>query len=292
MTAPSYAKASKGGPPPSYAKASEGGPSPRGGLLGYAMTRPPGGSLGLAQGGGLLGTKLNGDPVEGGLPGAVSRAGANTLRDVTGYADFLLRNVLPGSSEAAALQDAARYYDAASGDVIAGRYGSAFGNYAQSFAQGLGGLLPFGGMVRQVGKIKPQALRELLSSAGPTLKEVGTGLFGPVFETISDWNTAVRTLVKTRTGEVRGLLQHPDVPGPIDVPWGKPGTRKSDGWGLAKMLRFHPEVVAEFPQILFGMRATSISPNRIILDSPNHKAAVSLDWHGASKTWLLSGYQK
>jgi hypothetical protein len=62
--------------------------------------------------------------------------------------------------------------------------------------------------------------------------------------------------------------------------------------GLAKMTRFHPESVADFPQHLADMTAVSVTPNRIGLESSTHKAAVRLQWNGQNKTWLLTGFEK
>lgn len=119
------------------------------------------------------------------------------------------------------------------------------------------------------------------------------GPFGPVFEDVDpgDWNAVVARLTNAGTGEVRAVLHHPKI-GLIDVVWGKEGTGKSDGYGLAKILRFHSEVIADLPAILRNMDVAENVNGRVRLESPDHEAAVSLDWHGEQKAWLLTAYAR
>ena len=49
-------------------------------------------------------------------------------------------------------------------------------------------------------------------------------------------------------GEAVAALHHPEV-GDIDLIWGKEGTGKSDGYGLAKLVKYHPEVVDDLQGI-------------------------------------------
>jgi hypothetical protein len=119
---------------------------------------------------------------------------------------------------------------------------------------------------------------------------------GPIFtEFRGDAKGAVAKLLEARSGEALGALSHPDIKDPIDLVWGKEGTPKNgyeDGFGLAKIAQKHPEVLEDLQGALSNMEVKSRSKNRIVLESPTHKAAVRLDWDGISKTWLLSAYQK
>lgn len=65
-----------------------------------------------------------------------------------------------------------------------------------------------------------------------------------------------------------------------------------DGYGLAKIVAKHPEVLERLPELLAEMEVRSLSPNRIILESGAFKAAVSLNWKETEKRWLLSAYAK
>ncbi|WP_226998415.1 glycosyl hydrolase 108 family protein [Tardibacter chloracetimidivorans] len=116
--------------------------------------------------------------------------------------------------------------------------------------------------------------------------------FGPVHSDLAgNWTAAVERLKTDQIGEVPAALSHPEI-GPIDLVWGEAGTNKSDGFGLAKLTKFHPEVVENLPEIIAGMTVQSESANRIRLESPTHEAAVRLDWDNQQKTWLLTAYEK
>lgn len=119
------------------------------------------------------------------------------------------------------------------------------------------------------------------------------GPFGPVFRDVdpSNWKAVVARLSEAQDGEVQGALEYPGV-GRIDVVWGKPGTGKHDGYGLSKILQFHPEVADDLPHILAGMTVASESSNRIKLESADHEASIRLDWNGQHKAWLMTAYEK
>jgi hypothetical protein len=88
------------------------------------------------------------------------------------------------------------------------------------------------------------------------------------------------------------VIDHPDI-GPIDVPWGVAGTGKSDGYGLAKIEKYHPDVAADLPEIVRSMTIRARDPGRIHLIGPNHRGAVSLDWDGQpTNAWLLTAFAK
>jgi hypothetical protein len=130
------------------------------------------------------------------------------------------------------------------------------------------------------------------------VRHVGTGLFGPQIAA-SAWREAVDALKGMQgkapgQGEIVGHVYHPDI-GDIGVPWGAAGTGRSDGWGLAKLLQYHPEVVDELPSIIAGMTASAGAKQgatRVRLESPTHNASVSLNWLGKAKKWLLTAYER
>lgn len=133
---------------------------------------------------------------------------------------------------------------------------------------------------------------------GGVTKLVGRGAFGPQIAS-SSWREAVERLKAMQgpaaeggpgMGEIVGHVSHPDI-GDIGVPWGVAGTGRSDGWGLAKLLRYHGEVVDDLPNLIAGMKPVGGGTNRIRLESPNHKASVRLTWDGDAKKWLLTAYE-
>ncbi|MGN0236829.1 MAG: hypothetical protein ACI4AK_01890, partial [Lepagella sp.] len=121
---------------------------------------------------------------------------------------------------------------------------------------------------------------------------VGTGAFGPIFDQFKgDSQLATNVLLFLEDGEAIGALNHKDV-GEIDLVWGKPGTGKSDGYGLSKLAKYHPEVIEHLQEIMNDMRVVMVSENRINLESNTHKAAVRLTWDNNKKKWLLTAFEK
>ena len=118
------------------------------------------------------------------------------------------------------------------------------------------------------------------------------GDFGDIYECFKGKpNEAVKFLLKKKSGEAVGALHHKDV-GDIDLVWGKVGTGDSDGYGLAKLAQFHPEVLGDLQGILDDMSVASRTENRVVLESEKHEASVRLSWNDKSKKWLLTAYKK
>ena len=135
------------------------------------------------------------------------------------------------------------------------------------------------------------AQKESYSVEGENLPE-GYGDFGPIFTQFKgDAQGAIKLLKELQDGEATGALHHKDV-GDIDLVWGKAGSGKSDGYGLAKLLKYHPEVVEHLQEILDDMHIVKRSENRINLESDTHKAAVRLTWNNKKKKWLLTAFEK
>lgn len=156
---------------------------------------------------------------------------------------------------------------------------------------------------RPVGYVaaNPEKIDDKIDSNGNTdksdngkedIEPVGYGDFGPVFTQFrGDANGAIRKLTELRSGEAVGALHHKDV-GEIDLVWGIEGTGHSDGMGLAKLVKFHPEVVEHLQEILDDMKVVKRTDNRINLESDTHKAAVRLTWNNEAKKWLLTAFEK
>jgi hypothetical protein len=120
------------------------------------------------------------------------------------------------------------------------------------------------------------------------------GPFGPVLsEYRGDAQGAIAALTSLQDGEAVAALSHPEV-GDIDLVWGEAGTGKKDGFGLAKLVRYHPEVVADLQGFLNRLTKDPkrSGPNRIRLVDARGEAAVGLDWKADQKVWLLTAYEK
>lgn len=130
------------------------------------------------------------------------------------------------------------------------------------------------------------------TAIGNGFNQNSEGPFGKIFtEHHHDAQGAIAKLSEEKGGEAVGALHHPKI-GDIDLVWGKEGTGASDGYGLAKLLKFHPEVVGDLQNIVSNMELVTDGKNRKILESPTHAATVRLDWNKENKKWLLTAYEK
>ena len=141
-------------------------------------------------------------------------------------------------------------------------------------------------------KLKPFADYAKVKFSLNDIKPVGVGAFGNIYNQFrGNAKAAIEFLKKVRGGEAVGALHHKDI-GDIDLVWGKEGTGHSDGYGLSKLVKYHPEVLDNLQEILNDMRVVSSSKNRVNLESETHKAGVRLTWDGERKSWLLTAFKK
>ncbi len=118
------------------------------------------------------------------------------------------------------------------------------------------------------------------------------GPFGPVLTDYKgDASGAIAKLKEMKSGEAIGALHHPDI-GDINLVWGEEGTGASDGYGVAKLAKWHPEVLDNLQAILSEMKVTTRSKNRVNLESADHRAGVRLTWDDQAKHWLLTAFRK
>lgn len=141
-------------------------------------------------------------------------------------------------------------------------------------------------------KLKPFADYAKVKFSLKDIKPVGVGAFGNIYNQFrGNAKAAIEFLKKVRGGEAVGALHHKDI-GDIDLVWGKEGTGHSDGYGLSKLVKYHPEVLDNLQEILNDMRVVSSSKNCVNLESETHKAGVRLTWDGERKSWLLTAFKK
>lgn len=115
---------------------------------------------------------------------------------------------------------------------------------------------------------------------------------GPTYKAYSrKGQVAVNFLLRKRAGAVPNAIYNRGT-GWIDVIWGYEGTGASDGYGLAKIAKFHPETVRKMAKIIAGMDVVSKTANRYKLESDKYSAAVSRLWFEEKKTWLLTVFEK
>ncbi|HOG05186.1 MAG TPA: hypothetical protein PK978_03010 [Paludibacter sp.] len=124
------------------------------------------------------------------------------------------------------------------------------------------------------------------------IQPVGEGAFGKIYDQFKGKpNEAIKFLIEQQSGEAIGALHHPDI-GDIDLVWGKEGSGKSDGYGLSKIVKYHPEVVEKLQDILSEMEVVKRTKNRVNLESEKYQAVVRLEWDNVRKNWLLTAFEK
>ena len=62
--------------------------------------------------------------------------------------------------------------------------------------------------------------------------------------------------------------------------------------GLAKIVKYHPDIIDGLPATVAGLPVRSKSANRVILESDDAKVLVRLDYDSNAKSWLLTAYRK
>jgi hypothetical protein len=108
------------------------------------------------------------------------------------------------------------------------------------------------------------------------------------------WRDALDELLERQAGEVPAALHHPEL-GPIDMKWGEAGDAARDfrgGYGLSHIIAKHPELpLEELQGLIRGMDVARVRSERIDLESPDHRAAVALTWHGEDQQWLVTAFR-
>ncbi|WP_186263304.1 NUDIX domain-containing protein [Burkholderia gladioli] len=118
------------------------------------------------------------------------------------------------------------------------------------------------------------------------------GPFGPILTNFKgDAQGAIKALTEMQDGEAIGALHHPEI-GDIDLIWGKAPGEGQEGYGLAKLVNKHPEVLNDLQGILSSMSVVQPSgKNRVRLSSATHRGVVRLSWDGESKSWLMTAFE-
>lgn len=139
---------------------------------------------------------------------------------------------------------------------------------------------------------KTKPFSEYKSVKPESLESPKTGAFGTIYTQFKGKpQEAIAFLLEKKEGEAVGALHHKDI-GDIDLVWGKEGTAKSDGFGLAKLAKYHPEVLGNLQEILDAMVVVDRTDNRVQLESETHQASVRLTWDSEKKNWLLTAFEK
>ena len=106
---------------------------------------------------------------------------------------------------------------------------------------------------------------------------------------------AVNHLLKTKSGQVQGAWQR-QINGQehdIGLVWGEAGTGKSDGYGLAKIVKYHPEAVNEIDNVIKNGTFFIDEKGRPNFKLDNKIVGLRDNWQGEKTPyWIISSYKK
>ena len=92
-------------------------------------------------------------------------------------------------------------------------------------------------------------------------------------------------------GQVAGAFHRDDI-GDITLAWGEKGTGKSDGWGLSKIVEYHPEVLDKLDKLMQDLPIVKETENRYKLDNGNFFISIRKDFEGQKQNWVLTALER
>ncbi|PAF51987.1 DUF3519 domain-containing protein [Helicobacter sp. 13S00477-4] len=102
---------------------------------------------------------------------------------------------------------------------------------------------------------------------------------------------AIEHLLTTKEGQVQGAFYRPEI-GDITLVWGKEGSGKSDGFGLAKIAKYHPEVLDKLDDLVQTLPIKTQTEGRYQLENEHYKIGIRKDYEGNVENWILTAFQK
>ncbi|EMQ4848827.1 hypothetical protein WGZ40_001700, partial [Campylobacter upsaliensis] len=138
---------------------------------------------------------------------------------------------------------------------------------------------------KQTAKLFDEVIRQ---ENKPSVKPLDE--FGINFEGFKG-KEAIEKLLEEQRGQVKGAFYKEGL-GEIDLVWGEAGSGKSDGFGLAKIVKYHPEVIDKLDDIIANTSIVKESDNRYHLENENYKLAIRKDFEGEKTNWLLTAFEK
>jgi hypothetical protein len=120
---------------------------------------------------------------------------------------------------------------------------------------------------------------------------------GPIWKGFEgDPEGAIQKLKDEKKGVAIGVLNHPEVEGAIDLPWGEYDPNTDQGYGLKKILKkdeAHARTLADLQGFLDNLtQIQRKGKNRVILGSEDGTAAIRLDFNGEARNWLMTAFYR
>ena len=119
------------------------------------------------------------------------------------------------------------------------------------------------------------------------IKEFGTNYA----EHYHSGESAIQKLLLERNGQVAGAFYREGI-GDITLAWGEKGTGKSDGWGLAKIAEYHPEVLDKLDKLIQDLPIVKETENRYKLDNGDFFISIRKDFDGEKQNWVLTALER
>jgi hypothetical protein len=139
-----------------------------------------------------------------------------------------------------------------------------------------------------------RAVEDALTQPDVTCARIqGIGPNGPqIIGLGSDWSVAQALMLNTQDVDILEIFENSETGHRIDFHWGFTSENpKEKGQGLAKLLRWHPDVVASLDQIIkVAVVVSKPRPDRYILSDGLHMIVVSQMHHSKSKRWLVTAF--
>ena len=105
------------------------------------------------------------------------------------------------------------------------------------------------------------------------------------------WRQAIKFLIEQKKGIAVAALKHPAL-GDVDIVWGKAGDSRQHGYGLAKIVEYHPEVLENIQPILSKMTNMRYKGAKgYDLKFQNYKATVREVYNGKERRWLMTMFE-
>ena len=140
---------------------------------------------------------------------------------------------------------------------------------------------------------------DIVISYSNTIKEFGTNYA----EHYHSGETAIQKLIAEAKahkqsggqgeykGQVAGAFCRDDI-GDITLAWGEKGTGKSDGWGLSKIVEYHPEVLDKLDKLIQDLPIVKETENRYKLDNGDFFISIRKDFGGQKQNWVLTALER
>lgn len=102
---------------------------------------------------------------------------------------------------------------------------------------------------------------------------------------------AIAFLMGEQKGIAVAALYHPEL-GDVDIVWGNAGNKRQHGFGLAKIIEYHPEVLDKMQMILERMNKMRFKGDKgYDLRYKNFKATVRPMYNDKERPWLMTMFE-